>query len=85
MPDVLKEIRIPEKYFIEKPGTFPEGNDNLNRYLGAAQFRNFGIINYAVQRGISQKEQKRGLARHYARDAMKFSRGIMQRKNQGHK
>lgn len=93
-PDILDELGITEEWRIEKPGTDPEKYNALHEKM-EQKFRN---VLHAISKDnpmaaikIFNKEKKR--SRISARDrrlltihsdCKEFSRGAMQRRNQGH-
>ena len=79
--DILKEIKIPKEYCIDKPGKDPELGGKLD---GEIWERMGGLIRH-INEGVGKKEQKRKLARHNTRDSLKYTKSAMQRINHGHR
>lgn len=80
--DILEEINIPSDWHIEKPGKDPVMGEALNsvhdkHYKGTARAK--------FITGEKGRSQKRSFYNHHKRDKVKFSKGSLQRGNQGHK
>ncbi len=78
--NILEQIKIPERYYISKPGKNPEMLEEVDREV-------FGKL-YGVQKIIAKNSQhKRNQARaiaHRMPDNLAHTKAAMQRKNQGH-
>ena len=79
--DLLDEVKISKDYRIKKPGTDPELGKELEEEIRGKMY---GLTKH-INEGKKKKERKRELVKYYKKDSIKYSKGAMQSRNQGHR